>query len=496
MNDGASRQAFSSSQDGTPGPVQKQRGFMMRCFNKNGISRPWFVRAAFLLATAASPAAMAAGGPVDILTAYNDALEGNARHRAIVSEYQAAQQLVPAARGKLLPQVALRARYDWVWEDIEGTYYQIPNVDSNDEYERYAYGGVIEQVLFNGSLFASLGVAKLKLLQAGFALEDAQDDLLTQVVEAYFAVLGAAEGVRFADAEVATLKQQMEQISARADAGLAIDADRQGAVAAYELALARKSEAQTLMLTSELRLEALTGKQYDGLKLLPPDVPLSLPQPLDENDWIARARTHNAQVLGRAAGVEVAKKEMQQARRQRWPRLNAQGAMLREDFGGGVAGDRVEEEERVGLVLDLPIYSGGQVSAGIEASKSKVAQAEALLEDARTQAVRETRIAHLQITSGLVKAQGLKRAVDAAIAAEAATQSAYEAGTRTSADLLQAIETRYDAERNYAVVRYRILLSGIQLRRASGTLVTADLIDLNRQLQVSSAGSADMAPVP
>lgn len=469
---------------------------MMRRFNNHGMSRPRFVGAAFLLAAALVPAAQAAAGSADILTAYNDALEGNARHRAIVSQYQAAQQLVPAARGKLLPQVGLRARYDWVWEDIEGTYYQIPNVDSSDEYERYAYGGAIEQVLYNGSLFSALGVAKLKLLQAGFALEDAQDDLLTQVVEAYFAVLGATEGVRFAEAEVATLKQQMEQISARADAGLAIDADRQGAVAAYELALARQSEAQTLRLTSELRLEALTGKQYDALKLLPPDVPLSLPQPLDENDWIARARTHNAKVLSQATGVEVAKKELQQAQRQRWPRLNAQGAMLREDFGGGVAGDRVEEEERVGVVLDLPIYSGGQVSAGIDASKAKVAQAEALLEDARAQAVRETRIAHLQITSGLVKAQGLKRAVSAAIAAESATQSAYEAGTRTSADLLQAIETRYDAERNYAVVRYRILLSGIQLRQAAGTLVIADLIDLNRQLQSGAASSAAPAATP
>ena len=462
---------------------------MMRRFNSHGTSRARFVGAAFLFGAAVLPMAQAAGGPADILTAYNDALEGNARHRAIVSQYQAAQQLVPAARGKLLPQVALRARYDWVWEDIEGTYYQIPNVDSSDEYERYAYGGAIEQVLYNGSLFSALGVAKLKLLQAGFALEDAQDDLLTQV-------LGATEGVRFAEAEVATLKQQMEQISARADAGLAIDADRQGAVAAYELALARQSEAQTLRLTSELRLEALTGKQYSALKRLPPEVPLSLPQPLDENDWIARARTQNAKVLSQVTGVEVAKKELQQAQRQRWPRLNAQGAMLREDFGGGVAGDRVEEEERVGVVLDLPIYSGGQVSAGIDASKAKVAQAEALLEDARAQAVRETRIAHLQITSGLVKAQGLKRALSAAIAAESATRAAYEAGTRTSADLLQAIETRYDAERNYAVVRYRILLSGIQLRQASGTLVTADLIDLNRQLQTGTATSAEPAVAP
>ena len=60
---------------------------MMRRFNSHGTSRARFVGAAFLLGAAVLPLAQAAGGAADILTAYNDALEGNARHRAIVSQY-------------------------------------------------------------------------------------------------------------------------------------------------------------------------------------------------------------------------------------------------------------------------------------------------------------------------------------------------------------------------------------------------------------------------
>lgn len=428
-------------------------------------------------------ATASAQGQTDLLAVYSDALERNPQYRADAAQYHAAQQLVPAAFGKMLPQIGLRARYEHIWEKIDGQYYNVQNFSFDDDYDRHGYGGVLQQVIYNGALWADLDAARLRVAQAGFALEGRQDALGVQVVENYFAALGAEEGLRYANAEVETLRQESEQASARADAGLALEADKQVALAAYELALARQAEARSLVESTKLQLESLTGKRYGALKLLPADVALELPQPMDENAWIERARTHNAFVLARTAGLEVARKELVSARRERWPRLNALGQAFWDDHGGGVVGEREEEEQRIGLVLDLPIYSGGQVSARIEANKAGVTGAEALLEQARAEAVQATRQAYLTITTGLLKAQGLKRAVDAANAAEQATRAAYEAGTRTNADLLQAIGTRYDAERNYALIRYRILHASVQLRAASGTLVTADLIGLNRQLQ-------------
>lgn len=427
--------------------------------------------------------AASAQGSADLLTVYNDALERNPQYRAEAAQYRATQQLVPIAFGKLLPQVGLRARYEHIWENIEGQYYNVQNFSYDDDYDRHGYGGVLQQVIFNGASFSALDAAKLKVTQAGFALEGRQDALGVEVVETYFAALGAAEGLRYANAEVETLRQEAEQSAARADAGLALEADKQGALAAYELALASQAEAKSLVESTKLRLDSLTGKRYGELKLLPAEVPLELPQPMDENAWIERARTHNAFVLARTAGLEVARKNYEGARRERWPRLNAQGTAFWDDYGGGVVGEREEEEQRIGVTLDLPIFSGGQVAAQIDAAKYGIEGAEALLEQARADAVQNTRQAYLSISTGLLKAQGLKRAMEAALAAEQANRAAYEAGTRTSADLLQAIGVRYDAERNYALIRYRILHASIQLRAASGTLVSADLIQLNRLLQ-------------
>jgi len=457
---------------------------MLCLCKRNGTALPRALLGAWLAVGLQSVAA--AQAPVDLLSVYNDALVHNPQYRASAAQYRATQELVPAAFGKLLPQLGLRARYEHIWEDIDGQYYAVQDFHFDEDYDHKTYGAGLQQVLFDGALFAGLDAAKLRVTQAGFALEGSQDELGVTVVEAYFAVLGAIDSLRYANAEVESLRQESEQVGARADAGLALEADKQVALATYELALARQAEARALVDSSRLRLETLTGRPYGPLKSLPEAVALALP-PLNEKAWIERARTHNASVLARTASLEAARQELAQARRGHWPTLSAQGTAYWDDHGGGVVGDREEEEQRIGVTLDLPLYSGGQVSALVSAAAARVEAAEALLEDARAQAQRDTRQAYLQITSGLLKAQGLKRAVDAAIAAELATRSAYEAGTRTNADLLRAIDARFDAERNYAVLRYRLLLNGVQLRAAAGTLVTADLIGLNRLLGAPAA---------
>ena len=145
--------------------------------------------------------AASAQGSADLLTVYNDALERNPQYRAEAAQYRATQQLVPIAFGKLLPQVGLRARYEHIWENIEGQYYNVQNFSYDDDYDRHGYGGVLQQVIFNGASFSALDAAKLKVTQAGFALEGRQDALGVEVVETYFAALGAAEGLRYANAE-------------------------------------------------------------------------------------------------------------------------------------------------------------------------------------------------------------------------------------------------------------------------------------------------------
>lgn len=444
--------------------------------------------AALLCAVLATGAARAEA--VDLLTICNDALRLNPRYAAARAEYLAARELVPLAQGKLLPQVGLMGTADWTDQHIDGTYYGIPDVDRHDGYESYLYGAVLKQALFRADLFAGLSQAELRVQAAAHALEAAQDELLIDVAEAYFAVLAAQDALTSTRAEVQSLTEQVQLLNGRLAAGLATEADLKSAQALFELAQADELEALNATLTTTARLESLTGRSYPALKRLPDNMQILPPSPQDENAWIKRAEQNNAAVLAQRAAAEAAKMDRLRASRLGWPRLELDGGMFQLDNGGGLSGDRTERYDRIGINLEVPIYSGGQISAGIRQAEQMQHRAEALLSEVISKAVRDTRLAYLNSLSGLHRVNALKRAVEAAVAAESAARAGYEAGTRNSTDVLEALGQRYAAERNYAAARYKALINALRLKQQAGQLATADLAMISRLLRAGPAAAA------
>jgi outer membrane protein len=446
---------------------------------------------------AALSAGAAQAEPVDLLAIATDALALNPRYAAARAEYQAARELVPIAQGKLLPQVGLLGTADWTDQHIEGTYYGIPNVDRKDGYESYLYGAVLKQALFRADLFAGLSQAELRVQAAAYALEAAQDELLIDVAEAYFGVLAAQDALGSTRAELQALAEQVQMLSGRMEAGLATEADLKGAQALFELAQADELEAQNISLTTTARLESLTGKSYPQIKRLPENMQLLAPQPQDENAWVQRAEQHNALVLAQRAAAAAAKVDRVRASRLHWPKLDIDGGIFQLDNGGGLSGDRTERYDRIGVNLEVPIYSGGQVAAGVRQAEQLERRAQALLSDVTSKAVRDTRLAYLNSLSGLHRVNALKRAVEAAAAAEASARVGFEAGTRGSTDVLEALGQRYSAERNYAGARYKALINALRLKQQTGQLATADLALISRLLRAeaaeATAGSTEAA---
>lgn len=425
----------------------------------------------------------------DLLAICNDALLFNPTYAAARSAYQAAQEAIPLARGKLLPQLGARAQVDRVNEDIQGNYYGAVDISISETYTRTLYGAQLTQAVYRPDLFLGLSKAELQQKQAFFGMDAAQDALLMGIAEAYFGVLAAQDAQTFARSQQETLRQQFDYISSRAEAGLATISDLKAAQAAYELAVADASAADNTLMAALISLGSITGKNYRKLKRLPAEIALTPPQPADENIWIERARTQNPAVLAAQAAMEVARVDRRIAQRGRYPKVDVTGLAYKLDNGGGLTGDRIEEDMRIGAALSLPLYSGGQISAAIRGATALEDKAEAEAAAATSRAVRETRIAYLNTSAGLQRVLALKRAVEAAIEAESSARAGYDAGTRTNADVLDAIDKRYQAEANFAAARYKFLVNSLQLKQLSGNLLTADLAQINRLLQVPLAAT-------
>jgi outer membrane protein len=439
---------------------------------------------ALLLALPAAPA-RAASQPTDLLGVANDALQANPGYRAARAEYLAARELIPQAVGKLRPQIGARAQYDWVHESITGNYYGIFDIDRDEDFEQLLYGARLVQALYQPSLMIGKAQADRRARQAELALRSAQDALLMRVSETYFALLAAQDAMQFARSETLALREQLDQVRSRERSGLATDADLKAAIAQHEIALATEAEALDAVANATTLLEAIGGRRYTDIRRMPLNVLLVPPQPADAEVWVARAEAENPLIQIQRLGLEITGLDHERARKAAWPTLDLVADAFRFDSGGGLSGDRDETQERVGVVLTLPLYAGGQIAATRRQTLALQTRAEAQLDEARTQVARDTRIAFRNSSAGLQRVNALKRALDAAVASELSTRSAFDAGTRTNAEMLTAVERRYAAERDHANARYRFLINSLRLKQLAGNLLVADLAQINRMLDLS-----------
>lgn len=421
------------------------------------------------------------GEPHDLLTITNDALQYSAAYEAARAQYVAARELIPQAQGKLLPQLTAQGKYDYFWEDISGTFFNVP-VDRSAHYNQATYGAQLTQALYRPELLLGKASAQARLEQAGQRLRAQQDALLFSAAQAYFGVIATQEAAALARTEVETLAQHLRQTRERVDAGLSIEAELKTVEASYQLARANLTRADDAVLDAQITLEALTGQHYSRLQALPETVQLVAPQPSDVAQWLARAKIENPLIRGKQAALEMAITQRKIAGKAQLPKVDLIGNAYWLDSSGGATGDRDENQQRIGVMATVPLYAGGQIEATKRQTFAQQQQAESELQDTVRQVERDVRIAHRKATSGLQQVSALQQAVIAAQSAESAARAAFDAGTLTSADMLEAVRKRFEAERSYSQARYAALLSGLQLKVLAGNLLVADVAQVNQLL--------------
>jgi outer membrane protein len=427
--------------------------------------------------------------PAGLLALYADALDHNAAYRAQAAQLRMVAELEPQAAGRLLPQLGLRGSYDQVHEDINGSYYGVVQVDSSDDFPVGGAGAQLTQALYRPELWIERDQAKLRLQQAQLVLEAAQDQLLVSLVTTYFAVLAAEDNVALTGAEKDAVARQLEQARGRHAAGLATEADFQVASAQHSLTEAGLLEAKTKVEAAYAALDVVAGHPLRTLMRLPETVALAPPQPARVEDWVERARNHNLQVLEARLGSQVAQREVDRAHKLSWPKLDLVGRAFYLDSGGGLTGERVENEQRIGISLSLPLYAGGAIDATVRQAQAGEERSQALLSQAQAEAARDARVAFLSCQAGLSRLPALTSAVQAARAAESAIRSGFDAGTHTSAEVLRAVEARYEAERDLAAARYKFMLDSLRLKQVAGNLVVGDLSVIDRSLRPRTAAA-------
>jgi outer membrane protein len=150
---------------------------------------------------------------------------------------------------------------------------------------------------------------------------------------------------------------------------------------------------------------------------------------------------------------------------------------------GGITGTRQIEDSLVGLELTVPIFSGGRVYYQAKESEHLYRAAVEAMERVRRETTRDTRDAFHNVVAGISRVNAFERAVESAQIAADATEAGFEVGTRTSVDVLLALRTVFESQRDLAQARYDYLLDTLNLKQAAGSLNTNDLLQINAWLE-------------
>ncbi len=391
------------------------------------------------------------------------------------AQYDVYLEKVSEANAALLPQIGfgLNAGYTSASED-EAT-------NSN-----YGANLSLSQSLYNGSYWQQLDLAEKQATQFATIYGYAAQDLLLRTSTAYFNVLRADEAVKSVQANKRAVERQLEQTKQRFEVGLIAITDVHEAQAEYDRTNADEITAQNNLDNSYYTLRELTGEDIHNVAYLNTDI--FSPQELegDIKSWRNRSIEHNLNLHGKRISKELAQMQIELAKTGHLPTLDLTASLGYDntdyDIDAPITRDTDMSAATVGINLNVPIYTGGNIT-------SQVKQAQYNYIFASEDLVLTFRSIETQVSSGynnvrasISSIQAYEQTVTSSNSALKATEAGFEVGTRTIVDVLDATRNLYASENQLANARYDYILNMLQLKFSAGTLAEQDIIDVSAGL--------------
>ena len=389
----------------------------------------------------------------------------DAAYLSDVAGAQATRASAKQGNAGVLPQIALQA------QKARNTVY----LDTTPNYKVTTdqVGIVASQSLYSATNIANFGKAKQGEMAADVQLRAAEQALLVRVAQAYFNVLTAQDEFASVQASKKAAAQQLAAAKRNFEVGNTTITDTREAQAQFDSIVAQEIASDNKLRVLELALAQVTGLQNPKpYRLENPEMP-----PLPGGDieqWVSTAKDSSATVAAAKIALTNAGYDVDAAQSGHQPTLDLSASYFRNSYTTRRPTSAIE------LTFKLPLYAGGAVSNGVDAAVAKETQARSNLDKAMRDVNNQVKSAYLGLQSGMSQTKALEAALASSQSALDANKLGYEVGVRINIDVLNAQTNVFRTQAALAKARYEVLLGGLQLRLAAGTLSIDDLIELNK----------------
>lgn len=432
----------------------------------------------FVAVSAALTVPVQAQSLVDL---YQSARGFDASYQSAKSQYDATLAKAQQAKAAILPTAGLALGVSRSTQEV------IPDQGPSSDrgYGTQSATLSLSQPLYRPANWASYqqGLKQIDLAQA--QLLSADQDLIVRVSQAYFDVLAAQDSLTFVKAQKTAVAEQLASAKRNFEVGTSTITDTREAQARFDLVIAQEIAADNDLRVKKIALDQLVGKSNVQPTAL--SQPLTLPAltPADVNSWVAQSEVGHPAIAQTQIALDVAQLETQKAQAGHKPTLDlgVSYSAINNQEGSSAAGvgSRINAGT-IGLSFNLPLFSGFSIQNRIKETLALEEKARNDLEGSKRAVAQGTRTAFFGVLSGLGQVKALEAAEASSQSALDANKLGYQVGVRINIDVLNSQSQLFDTKAKLAKARYDVLLGGLKLRQANGTLKADDLQSVNALL--------------
>lgn len=390
----------------------------------------------------------------------------NPQSLALSEEIEAGNARVKQAMASLLPDASVSVNYD-------DTRYK-PSSGNYDELRQRSgtLQGTFRLPLFKPQALEALDASHISSIETQLALQERQNELAMLIIDSVLNLIALTEDIRVLEGQVISTKEQVYNNKRRLEGGLGSITD----VAETGLRL-RLAQSQLLTRYNErelkqIELAKLIGNQQLVLgtividktfpSIVPKDIEVAMEQLMRDNPTLLRA-TNN---------VTLAEANIQLQNRGHWPTLDLiatrGGSRYFKDSGNT---NNNATTSSYMLQLEMPLYSGGNVSALEEEAQAQSRKAMQELYSAQNsmaaelrQYYQESELHHQRVTMNEISLSDAENLL-------LITRKAFKAGNRSNIDVLNAQQQVTDVGGELIKSRVDYLRSQAHIMRLLGKLL-------------------------
>jgi type I secretion outer membrane protein, tolC family len=385
------------------------------------------------------------------------------------------------AVGALLPQINASGQYGAARYNDHNQY--INRVNSTSNSRSWSANIQVNQILFNKSQWLKLSLQDKMIEKANIMYLLSQQNLRYQVAYYYIEGLKNIEKLNIIRAEKNTLEKHLNVAKQQFDFGNISLAELTDVQAKFDKILADEILVQNEMHNSLESLAEMTNTVPAKLFKLN-DKKLPKTQLSSFEHYYKQVEQSNLELISQQIDVELGKENVDIAKSAHLPTVNLTGSINRSNTQNTANFDRTSDRAFVGVEVQIPIYSGGQIHSRTKQQYFAYEEAKAELEK-KLRSVKKELVSTLNNIKALEDSiKAYRQAVSSATTSYTATQDEYNIGTKTIVDLLNSIQIKYRAEGDLMNARYDYLLFSLKLNLLTGKLTDIEIVQLSDVLSV------------